>query len=140
VNFPFAELAYSMIPTEKCDVYSFGIVALETIMGKHPGDLVLQDCSSSSQTGLSMLLKDVLDQRLSLSRIHHQEAQNLILIAKLAFACLHSDPQFRPTMGQVSRELCVQVPPDMPLSTVSLEQLRNFNARKFGAFTRDGKF
>ncbi|XP_030547762.2 MDIS1-interacting receptor like kinase 2-like [Rhodamnia argentea] len=54
------ELAYSIIPTEKCDVYSFGIVALETIMGKHPGDHISWECSSSAQTE-SMMLKDVLD-------------------------------------------------------------------------------
>ncbi|KAI6677685.1 hypothetical protein NL676_038481 [Syzygium grande] len=29
---PSMELAYSTIPTEKCDVYSFGVIALETIM------------------------------------------------------------------------------------------------------------
>ncbi|CAH1413982.1 unnamed protein product [Lactuca virosa] len=33
------ELAYTMVATERCDVYSFGIVALEVIMGKHPGEL-----------------------------------------------------------------------------------------------------
>ncbi|TYI08770.1 hypothetical protein ES332_A09G024400v1 [Gossypium tomentosum] len=33
------ELAYSMVVTEKCDVYSFGVLALEILMGKHPGDI-----------------------------------------------------------------------------------------------------
>nr|GMC82454.1 MDIS1-interacting receptor like kinase 2-like [Ipomoea batatas] len=35
------EFAYTMEVTEKCDVYSFGILALEVIMGKHPGDLIM---------------------------------------------------------------------------------------------------
>ncbi|KAK9930096.1 hypothetical protein M0R45_027153 [Rubus argutus] len=34
------ELAYTMEVNEKCDVYSFGVLALETIMGRHPGDLI----------------------------------------------------------------------------------------------------
>ncbi|KAF7849634.1 hypothetical protein BT93_L0449 [Corymbia citriodora subsp. variegata] len=129
------ELAYSSIPTEKCDVYSFGVVALETIMGKHPGDLVFEECSSSTQTELPILLKDVLDQRLSPSRLCLRDAQGVVSIAKLAFACLQANPQLRPTMGQVSRELRVHVPPEMPLSAITIEQLRDCNVRKFGAFT-----
>ncbi|KAK3405750.1 hypothetical protein EUGRSUZ_K02588 [Eucalyptus grandis] len=131
------ELAYSTIPTEKCDVYSFGVVALETIMGKHPGNHVYGECSSSAQTESSMMLKDVLDQCLSPSRLSRQDAQDVILIAKLAFACLQADPRLRPSMGQVSRELRVQVPLEIPLATVSLEQLRSLSVGKFGAFTGD---
>ncbi|KAF8029045.1 hypothetical protein BT93_E1652 [Corymbia citriodora subsp. variegata] len=121
------ELAFSPIPTEKCDVYSFGVIALETIMGKYPGDHIYQECSSSAQTESSILLKDVLDQRLSPSRLRLQDAQDVVSIAKLALMCLQADPQLRPTMEQVSRELRVQVPLQMPLSTVSLEQLRKLN-------------
>ncbi|MFQ6630695.1 hypothetical protein Gotur_008570, partial [Gossypium turneri] len=33
------EFAYSLVVTEKCDVYSFGVLALEILMGKHPGDI-----------------------------------------------------------------------------------------------------
>ncbi|KAK2633193.1 hypothetical protein EUGRSUZ_L00371 [Eucalyptus grandis] len=102
-------------------------------MGKHPGDHVSQECSSSAQAE-SMMLKDVLDQRLSPSRLGLQDGQDVVLIAKLAFKCLQDDPRLRPTMLQVSRELCFQVPLDMPLSSVSLEQLRDLNAKKFGAF------
>ncbi|XP_039161454.1 MDIS1-interacting receptor like kinase 2-like isoform X2 [Eucalyptus grandis] len=131
------ELAYSTIPTEKCDVYSFGVVALETIMGKHPGNHVSGECSSSAQIESSMMLKDVLDQRLLPSRLSLRDEQDVILIAKLAFACLQGDPRLRPSMGQVSRELHVQVPSETPLSTVSLEQLRNLSVGKFGAFTGD---
>ncbi|XP_039159790.1 MDIS1-interacting receptor like kinase 2-like [Eucalyptus grandis] len=135
VNSPLAELAYSLIPTKKCDVYSFGVVALETIMGKHPGDHVFGECSSSTQIESPILWKDVLDQRLLPSRLCLRDVQDVVSIAKLAFTCLQADPRLRPTMGQVSHELRVQVPLEMPLSAITLEQLRDLNVRKFGAFT-----
>ncbi|XP_057988939.1 probable leucine-rich repeat receptor-like protein kinase At1g35710 [Hevea brasiliensis] len=34
------ELAYVMKVTEKCNIYSFGVLALEIINRKHPGDLI----------------------------------------------------------------------------------------------------
>ncbi|KAI6705919.1 hypothetical protein NL676_008881 [Syzygium grande] len=131
------ELAYSTIPTEKCDVYSFGVIALEIIMGKHPGDHISRECSVSAKTKSPMMLKDVLDQRLSPSRLHLRDGQDVVSIAKLAFACLQADPWLRPSMRQVSRELLHQIPSEMPLSTVSLEQLHNLSIRKSGALTGD---
>ncbi|KAJ4756425.1 Leucine-rich receptor-like protein kinase family protein [Rhynchospora pubera] len=59
------ELAYTMQFTEKCDVYSFGVVALEIMMGQHPGDLLSSLPSVSSSLENDLLLKDVLDQRLT---------------------------------------------------------------------------
>ncbi|KAJ3690078.1 hypothetical protein LUZ61_019242 [Rhynchospora tenuis] len=59
------ELAYTMQFTEKCDVYSFGVVALEIMMGKHPGDLLSSLPSISSSLENDLLLKDLLDQRLT---------------------------------------------------------------------------
>ncbi|XP_077252016.1 MDIS1-interacting receptor like kinase 2-like [Tasmannia lanceolata] len=59
------ELAYIMRVTEKCDVYSFGVLTLEVIMGRHPGDIISSLSSSSSSEGSQNLwLKDVLDPRL----------------------------------------------------------------------------
>ncbi|XP_042489435.1 probable leucine-rich repeat receptor-like protein kinase At1g35710, partial [Macadamia integrifolia] len=52
------ELAYTMVITEKCDVYSFGVLALETIMGRHPRELI---SSLTSLVGQKMLLRDMLD-------------------------------------------------------------------------------
>ncbi|KAI6705921.1 hypothetical protein NL676_008883 [Syzygium grande] len=137
IGYMAPELAYSTVPTEKCDVYSFGVVALETIMGKHPGDFISWECSSSTQIESKMLLKDVLDRRLLPSRLCLQDAQDVVSIAKLALACLQVDPRLRPTMGQVSRELRIQVPLEMPLYAVSLDQLCDLNVKKFGAFPRD---
>ncbi|XP_039120145.1 MDIS1-interacting receptor like kinase 2-like [Dioscorea cayenensis subsp. rotundata] len=63
------ELAYAMRVTEKCDVYSFRIVALEVICGTHPGDLL-------SNLSLSMLVKDILDPRLPFP-LHIADQQDL---------------------------------------------------------------
>ena len=35
--------------SDKCNVYSFGVVALEVMMGRHPGDM-LESLSVSSKT------------------------------------------------------------------------------------------
>ncbi|KAK7340518.1 hypothetical protein VNO77_21224 [Canavalia gladiata] len=109
------ELAYSECVTEKCDVYSFGVVALEIIMGKHPGELVSSLRSESTQ---GILLKDILDPRL-ISTINQQSAQKLALVATLAFACLHSQPRFRPTM----QILCGKLVTGQPLLTEPFEEM-----------------
>ena len=74
---------------EKCDVFSFGVLTLEIIMGKHVGDLI-SSLSSPTFTTCDILLKDVLDQHLSLSMI--QAATEVLTIAKIAIACLHTIP------------------------------------------------
>ena len=96
---------------EKCDVYSFGVLALEIIMGKHPGDLISSLSSSlptSSTFTTHMPLNDVLDQRLSLPT--NKVAIDVLSIAKIAIACLQTIPQSRPTMKQVSQDLSTRKP------------------------------
>ncbi|KAL7237961.1 hypothetical protein ACSBR2_004127 [Camellia fascicularis] len=102
------ELAYTMEVNERCDVYSFGVLTMEVIMGKHPGDLISflsssSSSSSSTSTAHGILLKDVLDQRLPTPE--NQVAEQVVVVAKLAFACLHANPPSRPTMRQVAMKL-----------------------------------
>ncbi|MBA0745984.1 hypothetical protein Gogos_008540 [Gossypium gossypioides] len=92
------ELAYTMKVTEKCDVYSFGVLIMEIIMGAHPGDLISTLPSSSLEKQL--LVKDVLDQRpLPPSPDVHDQ---LMSVMKIAFMCLAQNPHSRPTMYAVS--------------------------------------
>lgn len=100
--FPFAEFAYTMKVTEKCDVYSFGVLTLEVIMGNHPGDLIPQ---LMSPTPVNIELKDLFDQRLQYPDPKVEEI--LISVLKIARACLHGDPESRPTMNNVSSLLSV---------------------------------
>ncbi|KAH7847040.1 hypothetical protein Vadar_021185 [Vaccinium darrowii] len=116
------ELAYTMVVTEKCDVYSFGVVALEIIMGKHPGDLLSSFTKPSSE---SIMITDVLDPRLP-PPTNPIVAGNIVLVATMAFSCVHPKPKSRPTMRHLSQEfLSRRKALAAPLRTVSLLQLWN---------------
>ncbi|KAH7846931.1 hypothetical protein Vadar_019920 [Vaccinium darrowii] len=116
------ELAYTMVVTEKCDVYSFGVVALEIIMGKHPGDLLSSFTKPSSE---SIMITDVLDPRLP-PPTNPIVAGNIVLVATMAFSCVHPQPKSRPTMRHLSQEfLSHRKALAAPLHTVSLLQLWN---------------
>ncbi|KAL5707749.1 non-specific serine/threonine protein kinase [Ranunculus cassubicifolius] len=97
------ELAYTLAVTEKCDVYSFGVVALETIFGKHPEDFLIS-ISLPTPAAQNVLLKELFDPRLS-SPTNQDTIDDLVLIVRLAFACVQSNPRHRPTMQQVSQTL-----------------------------------
>ena len=107
---------------EKCDVYNFGVVALETILGRYPEELISSLALPSSQ---HIILKDVLDPRLS-PCINQTVAQSLVLVVMLALACLRSNPKSRLTMEQVSQEFLVHRPPlPKPFHAISVWQLMN---------------
>ncbi|CAA2978522.1 MDIS1-interacting receptor like kinase 2-like [Olea europaea subsp. europaea] len=109
------ELAFTMKFNEKCDIYSFGVLALEIIMGKHPGDSISSIFTPSTSfvpstsespiiaTVHDILLKDILDQRISIPTGHL--AEQVVSIAELALACIHPTPQLRPSTEQVSVQL-----------------------------------
>ncbi|MFQ6630668.1 hypothetical protein Gotur_008824 [Gossypium turneri] len=119
------ELAYSLVVTEKCDVYSFGVLALEILMGKHPGEL-LSTLSSSSSRVQNFMLNEILDPRLSTPRTRKM-AGDIAFIAVIAFACLRARLKARPTMKLVSQEFLhnKQSPIAINLHEISLIELRN---------------
>jgi len=93
------ELAYTMAVTEKCDVFSFGVLAFEILTGKHPGDLVSYIQTSNDQ---KIDFKEILDPRLPSP---NNILKELALVANLALSCLHTHPQSRPTMRSVAQFL-----------------------------------
>ncbi|XP_042511219.1 MDIS1-interacting receptor like kinase 2-like [Macadamia integrifolia] len=120
------ELAYTMVITEKCDVYSFGVLALETIMGRHPGELI---SSLTSLVGQKMLLRDMLDPCLTFPS-DPKVAKEVISVVRIALACSRSHPQSRPTMHQVLEELLVIGPSSMEhFHTVSVGDLNDIDVQ-----------
>ncbi|MED6107418.1 hypothetical protein PIB30_013775 [Stylosanthes scabra] len=96
------ELAYTMAVTEKCDVFSFGVLALEVLIGRHPGDLVSYLQTTTNQ---SINFKEILDPRVSPPNDDKHVLKELALIANLSLSCLQTNPQTRPTMRTVAQLL-----------------------------------
>ena len=106
--------------TDKCDAYSFGVLVLEIMMGKHPGELLTDLSSNKSLSSIEdpqVLLKDVLDQRLPTPT--GQLAEAVVFTVTIALACTRVAPESRPIMRSVAQELsattqaCLSEPFDM---------------------------
>jgi len=98
-----------MEANEKCDVYSFGVFALEILFGEHPGDVTSSLLLSSSSTMTSTLDHMSLMVKLD-ERLPHPTSpidKEVISIVKIAIACLTESPRSRPTMEQVAKELAM---------------------------------
>ncbi|CAK9163738.1 unnamed protein product [Ilex paraguariensis] len=95
------EFSYTMAVTEKCDVYSFGVLALEVLKGSHPRELI-PSLHPSARQGIQ--LQEELDPRLSFPR-DQKIVADLEAILKLALSCLCADPKSRPSMHGVSQIL-----------------------------------
>lgn len=97
------EYAFTMKVTEKCDIYSFGVVLLELVTGQSPiqplekgGDLVnLVRRMMNSMTPNS----EVFDSRLNLNSKRVVEEMSLVL--KIALFCTSESPLDRPSMREV---------------------------------------
>ncbi|XP_044396443.1 MDIS1-interacting receptor like kinase 2 [Triticum aestivum] len=98
------ELAYSTRVTEKCDVYSFGVLVLELFMGHHPGDFL------SSMANRSAPLEDLLDIRLPFPET--EIASEIFKVIVFAVCCIEPNPSYRPTMQQAIKAFSTTERPD----------------------------
>lgn len=89
-----------MAVTEKCDVFSFGVLAFEILTGKHPGDLVSYIQTSNDR---KMDFKEMLDPRLPSPP--KNVLKELVLVGNMALSCLQTNPQSRPTMRSIAQML-----------------------------------
>ncbi|KAI3888439.1 hypothetical protein MKW92_011784 [Papaver armeniacum] len=121
--------------TEKCDVYSFGVLVLEVLHGRHPSEIItllspeLLPTSSSTSTSnvpvKTIMLKDILDECLEAPT--DAVKKEIMYFVKVGLSCLRGDPHRRPTMQEVSAELSrsAQSRPSFgkPFETVTLGDL-----------------
>ncbi|KAH7858527.1 hypothetical protein Vadar_025004 [Vaccinium darrowii] len=96
------ELSYTMAVTEKCDVFSFGVLTLEILMGSHPAELI-SNLYTSVDNG-QIQLADILDTHLPPPTSQKFKGE-MDSILNLAMCCLRVDPHSRPTMYEVSKVL-----------------------------------
>lgn len=89
--------------TEKCDIYSFGVVLLELVTGQSPiqpleqgGDLVnlVRRMTNSSTTN-----SEIFDSRLNLNS--RRVLEEISLVLKIALFCTSESPLDRPSMREV---------------------------------------
>lgn len=118
-----AELAFTMRVSPKCDIYSFGMVALEVMMGRHPGQLLNSLWAHRGGGEEAVLLKDVLDGRIG--EPVDDVRKDVVLVVMIASMCLSCDPELRPTMEHVARELDAggSMPFLQPFHTITLAQV-----------------
>ena len=101
--FSMPEYAYTMKVTEKCDIYSYGVVLLELLTGRTPvqsieqgGDLVTWVRNYIQEHSLT---SGILDSRLNLK--DESTISHMITVLKIALLCTNTSPFDRPSMREV---------------------------------------
>ncbi|CAA3011353.1 receptor kinase ZAR1 [Olea europaea subsp. europaea] len=93
-NYQAPELMKAVKPSQKWDVYSYGVILLEMITGRSP---TVQLCIEEKKP-----LSDVLDPHLAQDA---EKEEEMVVVLKIAMACTQSSPERRPTMRHVFEAL-----------------------------------
>ncbi|KAL6296994.1 hypothetical protein ACE6H2_005136 [Prunus campanulata] len=100
------EFAYTLKVTEKCDVYSFGVLALEVIKGQYPNNILIGSLLSPALSREGKIPVELLDGRLPPPT--DKVLDEIFTILKLAVPCLHANPKFRPSMLDASQIIALE--------------------------------
>ena len=101
--------------TVETDVYAFGVLVLEVLCGRKPGNQNEQnDYNSSIVYWLWELYRkgrilDAIDSRL----INEIDEEGMFCMLVLALACCHPNPHQRPSMSKVLKVLTGETPPPL---------------------------
>lgn len=103
------EFALGKKLTQKADVYCFGIIILEVITGRIPGEAspginaTVEDLSDWVRTAVNNdWSTDVLDVEIVAAREGHDE---MLKLTGIALECTDTTPEKRPKMTEVSRRI-----------------------------------
>lgn len=102
-----AEYAYTMKVTEKCDIYSYGVLLLELLTRKAPVQPI--DQGGDLVTCVRQYIRDhsftsgILDSSLNLE--DDQTASHMLTVLKIAIRCTSMNPNDRPSMREVVQML-----------------------------------
>lgn len=101
VGYIAPELAQSSRPSDKCDVYSYGVVLLELVTGRKP----VESPSSSEVVVLRDYVRQLLESGSAFGcfdqRLRNVAENELIQVMKLGLFCTSQDPSKRPSMAEV---------------------------------------
>ncbi|KAL4360292.1 hypothetical protein AHAS_Ahas08G0162800 [Arachis hypogaea] len=103
------EYAYTVKVTEKCDVYSYGVVLLELLTGKKAvqpidqgGDLVSWVKNHIHKHSLSL---DIFDTRLNLHLLDKILVAQICDVLKIAVICTDTCASRRPSMRRIQSQI-----------------------------------
>ncbi|KAG8635005.1 hypothetical protein MANES_17G114400v8 [Manihot esculenta] len=120
--------------TEKADVYSFGILVLEIVMGKRCNAFI-EDSKSILQTAWQLYRSNRLDEAVDPCLRNDFPVQKASRVLQIGLLCTQASVALRPSMAEVVRMLntsdCVIPPPNQPpfinATLLEPESFRRFN-------------
>ncbi|KAL9664225.1 hypothetical protein QQ045_019624 [Rhodiola kirilowii] len=98
-------------PTQKWDVYSFGMILLELLTGRSP-DISATTSTSTEITDLVRWVRNSFEEDIPLSEIidplllqEMHARKEMLAVFQIALACTEPDPEVRPRLKNVSESL-----------------------------------